>query len=693
MPPAPLCSLLEVETPCPCCGSRDALVVLRQRHRTAQLWCLECQRPLRELRRPTFADRRRRMELTPHQQEAITWLVDKLTSGTTLVSLTGYAGSGKTTLIPALRDALQAKGFQVAIGAPTHRAAMVLRSKGLVDAETVHSLALTPSFTPDYVRAVTWLGGKATARPTVDDVLHDDIEGVPFLVAQACTAPIALNAQALRSRNKQFSAQRLLDSLGIRGQDFFREFLPREANGCLILDEASMVDAALLQKCQEAFPCVCLVGDPGQLPPVEGPSVLADVDGFTLTEIHRQAQDSPIVQLATLAREGEPFWRIPLPAGEALERGHAADASRFLTCPLLVYRNFTRVACTQRIRAALGYPPHALVPGEPLVCRSTEASDRAMGFYNNALFKVISVHPEEPRLLTVADETGHEVVTYAHLEELDGDKKDPRAVWFRFGYVLTAHTAQGGEWPTVYISQLELLWYHQRCVREHEEPDHRRWAYTAITRAKSSLVFLMQHTFTPPESEDVMAEKIAPPSAPFLTETPPIPAPEPDDIPDPVTPDAVLAAVAPLPASFGEHEALLQGFAQHLQAIMHRWMLEEHHTLASGMDATLTGIRDWAKTVFASNEHASYQLSDALLKIQEGGLTLRGEPYKLRVQVVSSQGFPVTIEVMKPDAEQLIAGLEGLLTWLAEAGFHSGRRAAVPVAVGRADDDDDEIPF
>src|SRR5438045_3074941 len=98
--------------------------------------------------------------LTPHQQAALDWVVTRITAGAPLVALRGLAGTGKTTLIPALQAALTTTVRPVLVGTPTHRAAMILRRKG-VEATTVHSLCLTPYFTEDYAAAVRWLGGQA----------------------------------------------------------------------------------------------------------------------------------------------------------------------------------------------------------------------------------------------------------------------------------------------------------------------------------------------------------------------------------------------------------------------------------------------------------------------------------------------------------------------------------------------------
>ena len=90
--------------------------------------------------------------------------------------------------------------------------------------------------------------------------------------------------------------------------------------------------------------------------------------------------------------------------------------------------------------------------GEPLVCRSTSSEDRADGFFNNALFRVVEVSARYSREVTVQEEGRSDTKTIQiHLEELGGENVDPLAIPLRFGYCFTPHTAQGGEWPTVYI--------------------------------------------------------------------------------------------------------------------------------------------------------------------------------------------------------------------------------------------------
>ena len=228
--------------------------------------------------------------LTPHQQAALDWLVERLTAGATLIGLQGLAGCGKSVLIAHLKAALEAQGVPVAIGAPTHRAAMILRRKGIPNADTVHSLALMPYFKTDYARAMAWLEEDVPCRYAEDDTPHEDVEGLPWLVHERVKPDLA-RARDLR-RQRRYSAKRRLESVGISGRDYFDCFGPKAGEGVLIIDEGSMVGAAMLALCQQAYPQVCLVGDPGQLPPVRDEAVLATIESFHLTEIHRQAADN-----------------------------------------------------------------------------------------------------------------------------------------------------------------------------------------------------------------------------------------------------------------------------------------------------------------------------------------------------------------------------------------------------------------
>ena len=154
--------------------------------------------------------------LTSHQVEAVQFLADHLHDGDPLVALRGLAGTGKTSLIPALIDVLEDTGLPVTLGAPTHRAAMVLKKKGLAQADTVHAHALTPYFTGAYTKALRWLGGSCQCR--IEDLANapSPVDGVPWLVAERLKVT-GHTAEVVKTRARQHEPKKALESIGITG--------------------------------------------------------------------------------------------------------------------------------------------------------------------------------------------------------------------------------------------------------------------------------------------------------------------------------------------------------------------------------------------------------------------------------------------------------------------------------------------
>lgn len=79
------------------------------------------------------------LKLYPQQQQALDAIRNFLESDTQVFILKGYAGTGKTTMIKALIPVLQNLNKQVQLMAPTGRAAKILKSKTGLSATTIHS--------------------------------------------------------------------------------------------------------------------------------------------------------------------------------------------------------------------------------------------------------------------------------------------------------------------------------------------------------------------------------------------------------------------------------------------------------------------------------------------------------------------------------------------------------------------------
>lgn len=80
------------------------------------------------------------MILTNKQQEGLKIAVARFKAHEPYTCVSGYAGSGKSTLIKFIVNALELKDDQVAYVAYTGKAASVLRHKGCPNAMTAHKL-------------------------------------------------------------------------------------------------------------------------------------------------------------------------------------------------------------------------------------------------------------------------------------------------------------------------------------------------------------------------------------------------------------------------------------------------------------------------------------------------------------------------------------------------------------------------
>lgn len=116
---------------------------------------------------------------------------------------------------------------------------------------------------------------------------------------------------------------------------------------------------------------------------------------------------------------------------------------------------------------------------------------------------------------------------------------------------------------------------------------------------------------------------------------------------------------------------LAHGFCQYLQAKLDKELTDSGIKMARVVDTTITAMADYTKGVLACNEHASYQISDALLKVLERGFTISGAPYTATVTALNADGFAVTLTIHKHESSSLVEELQRLLPWMRAQGFTS----------------------
>ena len=124
----------------------------------------------------------------------------------------------------------------------------------------------------------------------------------------------------------------------------------------IVIDECSMVDAELGRDLLSFGVPVLVLGDPAQLPPIQGGGFFTETEpDAMLTEVHRQATDDPIVRLSMDIRAGEYLEPGRYGETEVIPK-NKLDPERVLEADqVLVGRNATRRAYNLRMRERRGF--------------------------------------------------------------------------------------------------------------------------------------------------------------------------------------------------------------------------------------------------------------------------------------------------------------------------------------------------
>lgn len=347
--------------------------------------------------------------------------------------LNGYAGTGKTTMIPFIISELKLDMNDVCFAAYTGKAVNVLHSKGLKTARTIHSHMFK-------------------AKELNDGTIHFTFD-----------------------RYGSFSEASLI-----------------------IIDEFSMIDEELANYILSYNVPVLLLGDPGQLSPVtSNMGYFIDMKpDVTMTEIHRQAEDNPIIAASILARTGQNIPYGTFGDNNEVTKVPLRDLDSkylFTTEQILTGKNETRRALNELVKDHYGF--QGTLPAKPGIKLICLKNDRDLGIYNGSFIEnttpASKINMERYQFkMSFQTEHGHEHKNkriYTRPLVNDQSKLTNRERFIRnrlvhvdYGYAITAHKSQGSQWNEILIYDDGFATWRkdERC----------RWLYTAITRAAYRIV-------------------------------------------------------------------------------------------------------------------------------------------------------------------------------------------------------------
>jgi exodeoxyribonuclease V len=269
------------------------------------------------------------------------------------------------------------------------------------------------------------------------------------------------------------------------------------AKDLIIVDEASMVDESIWRDLLSFETPILAVGDHGQLPPINGNFNLMRSPEIVLTEIHRQARHDPIITISEHARRtglvpakryGPAAVKYQRHDEDAQERsGELLEAYCADTMILCGY-NSTRNKINRFIRAALGYESPEPKHGDRVICLR---NNHKKAIYNGMLGTIAHIEGSYKDWYNVEIDMDDACKPYAGLiyapqfgagsaVNFTKDRKlAARGDLFDFGYALTVHKAQGSQAKRVVM-------FEERFPKMDDEM-WRRWLYTGVTRAEEEL--------------------------------------------------------------------------------------------------------------------------------------------------------------------------------------------------------------
>jgi len=377
-------------------------------------------------------------ELSEDQKKAFDLFCEWQKSSKKLLTLAGYAGTGKSFLISYIKEQFPQK--RIAFCAFTGKAALVLKDK---------------------------LKGFST----IDDYVGT-IHGLIYV-------PI------IDKKTKQIKGWRKQIDI-----DY----------DLIIIDEASMVDGKIFDDISSYGIPILAVGDHYQLSPVSGDFNLMEKPEIKLETLHRYAQNLPLIKVATMAREtgNIPYGEY----GEGIiKTGYRkfmnekfdyyirsqdfASGNSIIICAY----NKTRIELNNRVRRVLGFRGDPK-KGDRLICLKNNRDIYPPVF--NGLIGTLDTINESPfnsnLFFAKINLDGNEIPFYGDISKecfnnqspnLYSGKKKDKIGYFDYGFVITCHRCQGSGYQNVLVIEQECdLW------------EHKRWFYTAVSRSSKNLIIL-----------------------------------------------------------------------------------------------------------------------------------------------------------------------------------------------------------
>ena len=377
---------------------------------------------------------------TPDQKIALDAIVQFPSSGNKLLTIAGFAGTGKSRLTAESIRIIKSQSakIRIACAAYTGKATDVMRRK-LEDAGAAGDIESTSTIHSLIYKAIT-----------------DD-------------------------------AGNLIEFVRV----------PKIDADLIIIDEASMVNAELWRDLISYGKPIIAVGDHGQLPPVQGNFNLMEHPQIKLEKIHRQAEGDAIIHVSMLARTNGfiPFGRYSDSVVKVAGNGPLEAMIRATPNPrdvawLCGYNKF-RVDANTLMRKIDGAQTVKPMSGERVICLRNNKDN---GLFNGMVGTIDWIgpagkHAYDARIALDGGTFYKGKISSAQFgkeqtikEKIPGSSWEKPVCLFDFATFLTVWKSQGSEFERVVL-------FEQRNSYMTDS-DWAKFLYTGVTRARKELTIV-----------------------------------------------------------------------------------------------------------------------------------------------------------------------------------------------------------
>ena len=394
------------------------------------------------------------MILTARQESGLRIAISRYKTHEAYTTISGYAGTGKSTLIKFIISALNLSPEQVCYVAYTGKAAQVLKQKGCPNPITAHKLLYVAKPMPNGTY-------KFEAKSTLDN----DYEII------------------------------VVDEVSMLPKEMWEQLLSHKIH---------------VIACGDPFQLPPINK--------ESDNHVLDKPHIFLDEIMRQAYDSEIIRFSMWIREGKPIHNFPASNQQVMLIHPYETVSGMYTWAdqILCSTNAQRNALNQYVRQLKGFEKNPQIgdriislhnqweffsmnPADPSPLTNGSIGTIQKMFLTSLTVPYwISKEAIPVLYATMLDEngdtfsripidytaltTGEKFLTGNQEYQMRKNKKcNTPPFEFAYAYAITCHKSQGSEWNKVLVKEEKF---------PYDKTEHARWAYTAATRASEKLVWI-----------------------------------------------------------------------------------------------------------------------------------------------------------------------------------------------------------